>query len=242
MIETIRGIVIRTVKYNDNKQIVDLYSETHGCLSFSTPISRRGRKTGLSAALWRPLTFVECQLEIRPSSRLSKLHDARVYLIYTDIPFNPVKSAVILFLSEFLSHVLRIEQADPLLYRYLETALQWFDACTSGVSNFHLSFLLHLTTFEGVRPDLHHDPVPSYFDLRSGCYARIRPSHPDVLEPSESRYLPYLFRMDLGSLSRYRFSRQQRQRILEVVNLYFRLHLPPFPELRSIAVLKEVFD
>lgn len=242
MLNTVHGIVLRTVKYRDNKQVVDIYTETHGCLSFVAPVSRVRRSSGPSAALWRPLTFLECTVDIRPTNRMVKLKDARPYILYTDIPFSPLKSTIVLFLSEFLSHILHLEQSDSLLFRYLETALQWLDVSSKGIANFHLAFLLHLTTFVGIRPDLSNSFSMPFFDLRAGCYVPLRPSHPDVLAPSEARLLPFLFKMELSNLSHYRFTRQQRQRILEVINLYFRLHLPPFPELHSIAVLKEVFD
>ena len=40
----------------------------------------------------------------------------------------------------------------------------------------------------------------------------------------------------------YAMTRAERMRCLEVMNLYYRLHLPGFPELKSLEVLKELFD
>ena len=31
------------------------------------------------------------------------------------------------------------------------------------------------------------------------------------------------------------------ERLLEYINLYYRLHVPNFPELKSLAVLKDLF-
>ena len=39
----------------------------------------------------------------------------------------------------------------------------------------------------------------------------------------------------------FRLSRQQRQRILHVLNEYYRLHVPNFPELKSLEVLQELY-
>lgn len=50
-----------------------------------------------------------------------------------------------------------------------------------------------------------------------------------------------LMRMDFGSMHLFRFSREERQRILTVLMRYYQLHLPDFPELRSLAVLREVY-
>jgi DNA repair protein RecO (recombination protein O) len=39
----------------------------------------------------------------------------------------------------------------------------------------------------------------------------------------------------------FRLSRPERARILEILLLYYRLHLPAFPELRSLSVLKDLY-
>jgi DNA repair protein RecO (recombination protein O) len=40
----------------------------------------------------------------------------------------------------------------------------------------------------------------------------------------------------------FRLSRSERNRILELLLTYYRLHLPAFPELRSLSVLRELFN
>jgi len=40
----------------------------------------------------------------------------------------------------------------------------------------------------------------------------------------------------------FKMNRQERLRLLVLINDYYRLHLPDFPELNSLQVLKEVFD
>jgi DNA repair protein RecO (recombination protein O) len=37
-------------------------------------------------------------------------------------------------------------------------------------------------------------------------------------------------------------SRQQRQRCLTIVMDYYRLHLPDFPQMKSLEVLQELFN
>jgi DNA repair protein RecO (recombination protein O) len=40
----------------------------------------------------------------------------------------------------------------------------------------------------------------------------------------------------------FRLSRADRNRTLEIIEHYYRLHLPQFPELRSLPVLRELFQ
>lgn len=48
--------------------------------------------------------------------------------------------------------------------------------------------------------------------------------------------------MNYDSMRFFAMNRQERMRYVEVLNDYYRLHIPDFPELKSLDVLKEVFD
>jgi DNA repair protein RecO (recombination protein O) len=50
-----------------------------------------------------------------------------------------------------------------------------------------------------------------------------------------------MMRMDYPTMHLFRLSRHERNRLLEVAVTYYRLHLPNFPELKSLAVLQQLF-
>lgn len=249
MIETVQGIVIKTVKFSDTKLVVDMFTLGHGRQSFVTTIThpRKGRS---QMAFWSPLSMVEFQADMRPaSSALPKPKDVRLYYNYFDVCLNPLKSTVALFLAEFLSAALKEEGANVPLYRYLETSFQFFDQMDSSASiaNFHLVFLLRLSRFLGILPNLELDTSMAggrmpLFDLVSSTYIYGYPSHGHYLEPEEACVLPLLFRLNFSTMHLLRLTRAQRMRCLELINLYYRLHIPYFPELKSIDVLHEIFS
>ena len=242
MQETLRGIVLRTVKYGDNALIVDLFTESRGRQSFMTSTSRAKRSVR-SVSFWHPLSMVEFSAELKPNAgKLPRPADVRTYYNYMDLPFSPVKSTLALFLAEFLSAALREEKENQPLYRYIESSLQWLDMVESSASmaNFHLAFLMHLSRFIGIYPNLEHPD--HYFDLLAGTYCDRQPDHAHFLKRQEAQALPILFRMDYPNLYLFRFSRQERMRILQVLNEYYRLHVPNFPELKSLDVLQEFYS
>ncbi|NLV53255.1 MAG: DNA repair protein RecO [Bacteroidales bacterium] len=238
---TIRGIVLRTVKYGDSSLIVDLFTLQHGRLSFMAS-TMRAKRSVRSVSFWFPLSMIEFTADLRPASRLPCPSDVRSYHNYTDLPFSPVKSTLALFLSEFLCAALREEKENQTLYYYIESSLLWLDMVESPASmaNFHLTFLMHLSRFLGIYPNL--DAPAPYFDLQSATYCDQRPLHAHYLFGQEALRLPTLFRMDYPTMRLFRFSRSERRRILQVLNEYYRLHMPDFPELKSIEVLQEMFD
>lgn len=226
--------------------IVDLFTLSHGRMSFVAPITR-SRQSKSQMAFWAPLSMVEFQADIRTtaSSTMPKPKEVRLYYNYMDIPYNPLKSTISLFLAEFLTAALNTESTNIPLYRFLETSLQWFDNVTStaSIANFHLVFLLRLTRFVGILPNLEipKGMVSPFFDLSSSTYINIYPSHRYFLSVEESALLPTLFRLNYSTMHLFRMTRAQRSRFLEVLNVYYRLHIPSFPELKSISILHEVF-
>lgn len=242
MNETLRGIVIKTVKYGDSSLIADVFTESHGRCSFMTKIVRAKRNAS-TATFWYPLSMIEFTADIKAnSSRLPRPLDIRSYYCYSDLTFSPVKSSIALFLAEFISAALREEKANVPLYKYIESSLQWLDATTdpASIANFHLVFLMHMSRFVGIYPNLEN--VSQYFDMQAGSYALMRPFHSNVLEGAEALCLPTLFRLSYSTMHVAKFTRSERMRALRVLNDYYRLHMPGFPTLKSIEVLHEMFS
>ena len=156
MQETLRGIVLRTVRYGDTSLIVDLFTESHGRMSFMAS-TLRAKRSVRSVSFWQPLSMVEFSAELLPNGgKLPRPSDVRTYYNYIDLPFSPIKSTLALFLAEFLSAALREEKENTPLYRYIESSLQWLDLADSpaSIANFHLAFLMHLSRFIGIYPNL----------------------------------------------------------------------------------------
>lgn len=242
MQENLRGIVLRTVKYGDTSLIVDLFTESRGRMSFMASTVRPKRATR-TTSFWQPLSLVAFSADIRPNTqRLPKPAEVHTYYNYIDLPFSPVKSTLALFLTEFLSAALREEKENVPLYRYIESSLQWLDMVSdpSAMANFHLVFLMHLSRFIGIFPNLESPSL--YFDLLAGCYTERVPDHAHYLRHPEAQVLPRLFRMDYSTMHLFRFTRAERQRVLQVLNEYYRLHIPNFPELKSLEVLHELYS
>ena len=55
MQEKTQGVVLRTLKYNDNSLIVDIYTATRGTVSFMVKLPK-SRKATLKGVFFRPLS------------------------------------------------------------------------------------------------------------------------------------------------------------------------------------------
>ena len=251
------AVVLRTVKYGDGRIIVDMFTRQQGRLSFIVPLPKSAHSK-IKKQYFQPLTLLNIEYALRPQAQLQTLRDVSLSAPLSSILSTPEKLAVSLFVAEFLCHALRDEQQNEPLFDYIYSSIEWLDAATSHYANFHLVFLMRLSRFLGFYPNLFVEErgtrseerdysslnnIPlTYFDLRNATFCTEVPLHPDFLMPQEAERIHVLMRMDFPTMHVFRLSRAERNRILELLLLYYRLHLPAFPELRSVEVLHELFS
>ena len=242
MLQRISGIVLRTIKYKDTSAIADVYTDALGRASFMVSTSR-SRKSAVKPVLFQPLALVELEADIRPNTSIYKIREAKSCYPFSSLPYDPRKSAIAMFLAEFLCRAVREEVENRPLFTYLRHSIMWLDECRSGFSNFHIVFLIRLSRFLGFYPNLEGYTPNCYFDLLNACFTPFRPSgHSYYIDPAETARLRNLTRMKYDTMRLFPMNRTERARCLTVIEQYYRLHLPDFPELKALEVLKELFD
>ena len=240
MLVKTKAIVLHSFKYGESRMIVDMFTEEAGRLSFiiSIPKTSKGR---IKKQYFQPMTLLEVECDVRQNVQLQKLKDAHLLTAYTSIPFSPEKLALSLFIAEFLYHALRSEQQDKLLFAYVCDSMQWLDTVEVGFANFHLTFLMRMSRFLGFYPNLDDYVDGCVFDLRAATFSLLIPTHRDFLQPDDARRIHTLMRMDFPTMHLYRLNRMDRNRIVDVLLRYYSLHIPQFPELKSLSVLQELW-
>ena len=253
------AIVLHTLRYGDSRLIVDMFTREHGRLSFAVPAPRSSRSK-LKKQYFQPLTLLHIEADVRPTQQLHRLKDASLLTPLPSLLADAQKLAIGLFIAEFLYHALRQEQCNVPLFDYVRSSIEWLDSRRDRYANFHLVFLMHLSRFLGFFPNLtlpmskeqlvtsndgcpqgKKDDAGCYFDLRAATFCAAPPLHRDYLLPEEAARISTMMRMDYATMHLFRLSRQQRNRILDIIEQYYRLHLPSLPELRSLPVLRELF-
>ena len=253
MLVKTEAIVLHSFKYGEQKLVVDMFTRQQGRLSFMVVLPRSSRGQ-LKKHYFQPLTALVVEVDVRPSLQFQKLVNATLLQPRTSLLCEPVKISIGLFVAEFLCHALKGEQQNELLFDYIASSIDWLDGCESGYANFHLVFLMRLSRFLGFYPNLELDDEGErvmdsmkrnedscYFDLRAGTFCNSVPVHRDFLMPQEARVLLLMMRMNYANMHLFRMNREQRNRCVEVALQFYRLHLPDFPDLRSLAVLHDLW-
>lgn len=241
MYQKTQGIVLHTVKYNDTSNIVHIYTRENGRASFLVKLPK-SRKSGVRSVLLQPLAFVEFEAELRPKSNLYYIREIKSAYPFRSLPYHPYKSGIVLFLAEFLYRALKEEAPNEPLFAYLQHSICWLDECETHFSNFHLVFLMRLSRFLGLYPNIDLYTEGCYFDMLNACFTPVLPAGGVFLKPDEASRICLLLRMNYDTMHLFGMNRRERNRCLTVINDYYRLHLPDFPSLKSLDVLKELFD
>ncbi len=234
------AIVLSTIKHKDNAEIVNFYTRKAGRLALLLYGAQSKRK-GNAAAFLHPLSVVTIRADLRNSRRLNTIDEIKPLQTSAGILFNPVKSAISFFIAEVLQQVLHTNEQDEAMFNFIRSAISLLDTAERGLGNFHILFLVRLTHFLGLQPDLPTPTTNLYFDMQQVEYATTRPLHNHYLPAADTRQLQKLLRISPYNYPLFRFTRQERNDVVDRLLDYYRIHTTNFGDIKSLEVLREVF-
>lgn len=240
MTEKMQGIVVNVIKYNEKHNIAHIYTDRRGMLAF---LVRQGstQATRMRNAMFMPLSLIEFEAQLQPGRELGTLHDVRRSTMLMSIYSDPMKNAIAMFLSELLSRTIQEQEQNMVLYSFLRNSIIRLEEAQSSVANFHICFLYKLGAFIGIQPDVESYREGYWFNMSDGVFTPSPLAGGKSIAPSQARVLQLLSRMTWDNMHLFRFTRQQRNEMLEMMLSYYRLHHSTLGTLRSPEVLKQLF-
>lgn len=234
----VRFVSLKLTRYSDTQSILSAYSRELGRVSFAVPAGK-GRGASRLRALTMPLGIVECVTELKGGRDVVPLRQAMRVTALSSLNSDPVKQMLAMLLTEILSVTLQTGEPDKVLFDFLERSINFLDAADAKhTANFHLCFLFQLGRHLGIEPDVSTYRPGAVFDLMDGCWRRISPLHNRYLSPEESLVAYNLSRMTFRNLASFRFSRTQRNRILDLMLEYYSIHYASLRTIRSLDIVR----
>ncbi|WP_460220588.1 DNA repair protein RecO [Psychroserpens sp. MEBiC05023] len=232
-------IVISKLKYRDHDLIVKAFTLHRGVVSYLLRGVLNRKKGNSKIAYFQLLSQLQIEESFREKQSLQHIKDVRLDYRYTSLHTNILKSAIVMFLAEVLSSVLKEEEQNVSLYNYLEITFRWLDT-KDEFSNFHLLFLLNLTKHLGFYPDT-TDMNQRYFNLNNGLFESTKQNIYSVTGENLT-ILKQLLGTNFDELDTIKLNSKQRQSFLTMLLLYFELHLGSFKKPKSLQVFNQVFS
>lgn len=218
-----RGIVLNFIKYKETSIICRIFTRHLGLQSYLI----RGVRTKKSKiALYQPLTILDLLVTYTDNRSLHHIVEANIYQPYFSIPFEIKKTVMALFLSEILTKSIREEGQNLALYDFLENSLVFFDQIEENYSNFHIQFILKLTSYLGI-------------GVETGEIFFKQLDKHDLHTNQQQENINKLISESYGTF--IPLNRQSRNLIIQQVLYFYRLHIDNFGQVKSLAILKDIF-
>lgn len=239
MLVTTHAIVLSKLRYSDNDLIVKCYTQQLGLVSFLLRGVLKSKKGLNKTAYFQLLSQLQLDIVFKENRSLHIIKETKVNYAYSSLHTHIFKSAIVMFLAEVLSGTLHEEEQNNTLFNYLETSLRWLDTETE-YANFHLLFLLKLTKYLGFYPE-ETNLVSNYFNLLDGKF-ETKPTSKYAVSGENLNLLKQLLGTKFDALSSIKINGSQRQSFLNMMLLYFELHLGGFKTPKSLQILNQVFN
>lgn len=233
------GIVLSKLKYRDNDLIVKCYTSQRGVVSYLLRGVLKSKKGNAKTAYFQPLSQLQIEENYKANQSLQYIGDVKMNTLYKSLHTNILKSAIVMFLSEVLSSVLKEEERNDFLYEYLINSFNWLDQ-EDDFANFHLLFLLNLTKYLGFYPDDSSIDNP-FFNLSTGAF-ELMPQSLYTISDKNLTILKELLGTNFDGLRTIKLNSKQRQSFVTMLLLYFELHLGNFKKPKSLVVFNQVFN
>ena len=241
MLHKTRGIVLKTTLYSESSVVVQIFTEKFGIQSYMINGVKKPRAK-ISMNMLQPLHLVDMVVYHKASTSIQRVSELRPSPVFSTIPYNIIKSTMVMFLNEVLYKSIRQQMADERLFDYIFSAICWFDECREVNVNFHLAFLLKLSRFLGFAPNTQTKSDQSFFDLQEGEFNSAPPVHPYFLDKSDAILFITLFTLPFEKLNEIKSDNKTRRSILDKILIYYTLHTASFGEIKSHQVLEEILS
>lgn len=242
MKQTLTIIPLRLTKHNERSNILTALSLELGPVSLLQPAGS-GREASRRRAILMPLGLAECVADIRPGRDIHTVGQVRQLHPLPSLRTDMAKSATALLLAEALAMLLRDYQQDARVFRFIHNAIITLDALKpERAANFHIAFLVRLSEFLGIYPDVSSYAPGRIFDMQDAVFRQSAPMHKQWLPAKESRLAADLLRINFRNMHLFGMTRRERGAVLEGVLRFYTLHHAPLSGLRSLSVLQSVFS
>lgn len=222
------------MRYGETSLIAFLLTDQIGRQNYLIQGARGGKNR--RTALFQPMMVLDFEGIASPRLQMHRMKDAAAMPLKS-IPFDVRKSTIALFMAEVLYRLIKeVEPHSPLL-DFVVGSVEMLDALPDeGVANFHLWFLVRLSSYLGFYPG--NEPL-KFFDIKEGIFVPSKPSHGICFDEADTLILSELMTTD--DLSQLQLSRTSRGRFLTSMLRYFGYHLDTVGTIRSVDILREVF-
>ena len=223
-----KGIVLHYIKYQESSIIVRIFTEEYGLVSFIVN-GIRSSKSKRSIGYFQTFSLLDLVVYMKEGREIQRLSEYK-FLVSTPRLFQDIrKSTIIMFLSEFLGKALHQEHGNQhQLFDFLFQMTLLLENMTVGIENFHLHFLIRLSSHIGI-------------EIKDGEML-VHSMDRDLSEKEKTaiNLITLIAKSDVDEI--IDCSGTDRLNTLKLIIEYYQHHGAQIGEIKSLKVLHQVFS
>jgi len=241
MLKKVEGIVLRTTKYSESSVICAIYTQELGLRTYIMNGVRK-KNSKVSPALLRPMSLVEMVVYHQEEKDINRIKEVKPSFIYEQVPFDVVKGAVGLFMTEVAQKTVREPEPNLSLFNFLVDNYHLLDKTQCSIALFPIWFLVQFTSYLGLVPIVQTDDTQTLFDYAEGRLVDEPPTHQYYFSAEHTQLLSAFLELDYETCSQLQIEHTTRKKLLDDMLKYYQYHIENFGELNAVVVMQAVFS
>lgn len=227
------AIVLSSVKYGDNGHVVRMFTPDSGLVAFMVH-SLRSKKGGkMRPSMVLPMSMLEIVIQSKSKGSLKSIQEAHPLEHWETLHRDPIKMTLCTFAAEVIQKSISEGHPDEFFFNRVSDWLKEMDSNRAQLSIATHQLLLSVCRHLGCYPHFETYRENYIFDMIDGCFAAEAPDHKHWLTARESVALKRLVEGEKPS-------KEIRQRLLDELLGYIRIHHESFGSIKSLEILRTI--
>lgn len=225
------AIVLSSVKYGDHGNVVRMFTPDHGLVAFMVH-SLRSKKGGkMRPSMVLPMSLLEIVIQPKSKGSLKSIQEAHPLEHWQSLHTDPIKMTLCTFAAEIIQKSISEGHPDEHFFNRVWEWLKEMDTDRAQMSIATHQLLLFICRHLGCYPHFETYRENFVFDMIDGCFVPEAPDHKYWLTERESVALKRLVEGEKPS-------KEIRQRLLDELLGYIRIHHEAFGTIKSLEILR----
>ena len=238
MLTETQGIVLNHVRFSENDLIVKILTEKKGLLSFLIKSGQKNKKKYL-----QQLMVVNISFNYKSNKNLNYIKNIELKSIPNKILISHRKRNTVLFLCEILSRCVKENNEDHYMYNFIEKSISWLNSDFCSGKFFDLWFLINLTKFLGVYPDISNIRKSSnyvFIPEKGHFILNYDLEYDNSWSPEMSKFLYDFLCVNIEDLENFSLSYDDYKIFIENILNYYSIHVSNFNYKKLVSVYSEL--
>ncbi|MCC6816047.1 MAG: DNA repair protein RecO [Saprospiraceae bacterium] len=234
-----RGIVFRTCRFKESSLILDVFTEQKGIQSFFMNSVFNSKNTRLSSLL-QVSNILEIVAYYSDKKEIHRIKEVNPDYLYESIPNDIRKSAIATFIIELSRRCVKDQSEHQDFFQLIRRCLVLLDRQPTLDANFHLKFMIKLSSYLGFQPLKNYSQTNNAFDLINAQFIPFNLNNHYCIDPLLSEKIFKLLNDELKLENAFKLSYEDRSRMLDTLIEYYKVHIENFGDLKSPSVYKSI--